>query len=122
MKVPGRKGYSHEFWHKHVEKFKISGMNQITYSRAHGLKHKTLSAWIIRLGKEDSQMKAKSQKVRPTTAHVQFAKVIVAPQSSESANVASMRLNFPGGIALDLAHNFDAALVARLIAAVSGAR
>lgn len=122
MKVSARKNFSREFWHGHVEKFKVSGMKQITYSQAHGLKHQTLSAWINRLGKDEGQIKIKSPKARQTTSAVQFAKVIVAPQPGMTENTASMRLSFPGGIALDLAHNFDAASVARLMAAVAGVR
>ena len=111
--------FRREFWCDHVAKQAASGKSQSAYSTENGIKHQTLSSWVTRLAREARGADAPRKRGRPPKSKVDpFAKVVA--ETSTARLPASMRLTFPGGIALDLVPGFDVGSVARLIAAAGG--
>jgi hypothetical protein len=89
-----------EFWEKHVEKFRKSKMSQRAYSRAHGLKHRTLQYHLN-----------KKRPVTPETPHTikgqsGWLPMIVTDEPAHSACTGTIRLQI-SRVTIETERGFD---------------
>lgn len=97
-------------WLEHVAARKASGESRAAYCRKHGLLYHQLRDWECRNGS--------AAKTSMADKRSPFVRVERTPASP----AGGVRLTLPGGVGLELAEGFDAAQVARLVAAIGGGR
>ena len=97
------------YWVDHIEAWRASGMSRAEYCQTHGLSRKTFGWWTWRL---DQERPASSAREAP-----RFVPVELTEPAPSSPGLADERIEIasPGGVAVRVGSEFDAAALHRVL-------
>ena len=109
------------FWQQHLRVWSQSGLTQADYCRQHQLSAAAFGWWKRQLQDKPKPQRRSLGAERPQRDHpatVQFVEVQRGPDVKTSADAAAYEVLLSHGRAIRIGHDFDPAVLKRLIATV----